>query len=133
MNEEKEKLVEFTFTLMEELGASSLVQAINREDWLGYPIAGIRQAADDMVEASQDIKADELEKLDKILIEKNLPTLSKMRDKNYKKLLQILSRNEIKSETEWRLLRSFVDSEILNEHESNQTKVMIEEYERLRT
>ena len=129
MRTEKEKLIEFTFLLMKELGGSKYMAGSSQEVWLKYPLSGVRQAANDMIEASQGIYGESLARIDIELKKLGCPTLSNMRKKGYKKLLQILSRSKIKNEDEWRLLRSFVESEFLNNEESQQTQALLDEFE----
>ena len=133
MISEKEKLVGFTIVLMEELGPPEFLKFADREAWLKSPIAGVRQAANDMLEATEDIKDKELNRLDKLLSEKGLPTLSRMRAKGYKKVIQLLSRNTLNNEEEWRLLRAFVETRLLEKAESEQAQSLMSKYEFKRT
>ena len=117
MASEKEQLVDFVFVLMHEFGGGDFLKSASRDDWLTHPISGIRQAANDLVEMSQHLAGKDLAKLDKKLEELNLPSLSSMREKGYRELLKILSRNKIRNEDEWYLVKSYLDSEMLNEQQ----------------
>ncbi len=133
MSTEKEKLVGFTIALMEELGPAEFLDYVDREAWLKSPIAGVRQAANDMLEATGDIAGDELNRLNTVLSDKGLPTLSNMRDKSFKKVIQLLSRNKLKSEDEWRLLRAFTETSLLGKAETEQAQMLMDHYEFKRT
>jgi len=129
MKTEKEQLVGFVIFIMQELGMDKYLPEDSHSVWLGHPISGIRQVANDMLEATQDISIKELAKLDAKLDCLNLPTLTSMRQKSYKKLLHILSRNHVKNESEWRVLRFFSESNILNTSESSKTQELLNEFE----
>jgi hypothetical protein len=94
---------------------------------------GIRQFANDMIEATNGIDDEKLKRIDQILTNKELPTLSNMREKGYKKVIQLLFRNKVKSENELRALRAYVETDILNSQEKYQTPVLMDEYEFKRT
>jgi len=117
MTSEKEQLVDFVFVLMHEFGRGDFLESASREEWLTYPLSGIRQAANDVLEMSQDLEGKDLAKLDKKLEELNLPSLSNMRVKGYRELLTILSRNKIRNEDEWYVVKSYLDSEMLHEQQ----------------
>ena len=129
MFDEKEQLVGFSIFIMRELGADEFLSSNSHEEFLRYPISGIRQAANDMIEACQDIHGKDLEKLDEKLSEQNLPTLTSMRQKGFNILLQIISRNIIKNEEEWYLLKSFVDNPALDESVVSKTQKLLDEFE----
>ena len=129
MKSEKEQLVEFSLFIANEFGMGKFLPETSKELWLEFPISGIRQTANDMLEATQDIKGKELEELDVKLRGQNLPTITNMRNKGFKKLLTTLSRNKLKNEEEWRLLRSFLENDSLNPEELTQIQRLLDDYE----
>jgi len=103
---EKEILTDFCILIISECGLS---MSEDKSSWQKCPISGIRQAANDMLEMTRDLNHEQLKVLDAKLEALELPTVTKMRQKNYKKTLQILSREKVKNEAEWRILRSEVE------------------------
>ena len=79
----KEQLVGFSIFIMQEFGMEKYLPKNSKEYFLNFPISGIREAARDMVEATQDISGEELVKLHKKLNEQYLPTLTDMRQQDF--------------------------------------------------
>ena len=73
------------------------------------PLAGIRMAAGDMVEWCRDLKGESLARLEAELSSAGLPTLSAMRDATYRKVVAVLGRSRVRTETEWHLLNRLVE------------------------
>ena len=71
-------------------------------------VRGLRDAARDMVEMCQDLGPDQVAALDTRLARVGLPTLTLMRDRRYRELLEVLSRGRIRSDEEFRLVNGFV-------------------------
>ena len=71
-------------------------------------VSGLREAARDMVEACQDLNAEQVANLDHELSVANLPTLSAMRDRRHLHLLHILDKHRVESDEEFRLLSSYL-------------------------
>jgi hypothetical protein len=61
-----------------------------------------------MVEMCEDLAAERVSVLVARLTDEGLPTLTQMRDRRYRELLSILSRGQIKSDDECRLVNGFV-------------------------
>ncbi len=114
---------------MQEFGMEKYLHEDSIDQWLKFPLSGVRQAANDMVEATRDIKSNELLELDSKLIAKNLPTITNMRQSGFKKLLKILSKGNVKNEDEWRLLRSFSENDTLSKDELVKIQELLNEYE----
>jgi hypothetical protein len=70
------------------------------------PISGWRQAAGDTVEMCQDLSSAAVAQLDAELLAANLPTLTQMRNRQFRKIQAILDRGAIRSEAQYRLLDS---------------------------
>ena len=129
MKSEKEQLVDFVFFMFEENGMEKLLQRESKDDWLSSPIKGVRQAANDMVEMTQDIKDKELEIIDIKLNYLGLPTLTILRQEEYKRLIKILSKGKLKNEDEWRVLRSFTENDDIDESQKIYIQKLLDEYE----
>ena len=87
-----------------------------------------------MVEMCQDITGEQLSDLDNLLLEKGFPTLSEMRDRNLRRLREILSEERIRSADDWRFVESFlsdVDSEVLTSKDRETANRILAEYERV--
>lgn len=69
-------------------------------------LPGVRQAASDVVEWSQDIRGESLARLDAALAELSLPTVTLMRSKANRRFTRILVRGRIRSEDEYRLVNA---------------------------
>ncbi len=129
MTTEKEQLARFCVFIMHEYGMDKFTPENSLDYFLKFPISGIRQAARDMVEASQDVQGEELNRIDNKLNELNLPSLTNMRQKDLSKFLQILSRNKVKNEDEWYLLRSYLESEELDENMRLNAQQLLDKFE----
>jgi hypothetical protein len=95
------------------------------------PLGGIRMAASDMVEWCCDLKGDQLVRLDSKLSSAGLPTLSAMRNAAYRKVVAVLGRGRVRTESEWHLLNSFVGDiadRKLSAEESAQAARLLSEY-----
>ena len=114
MNIEKEILRDFSIEIAEAINALSdgstqatkevipIVQKLNNLDKL-------RIVLSDLLEWSQDIEGTELHRLDQRLISKGLPSLTNMRDSQFRKLCQILYRGKIKDKSEYSFLLSYLN------------------------
>lgn len=129
MMSEKEQLAGFSIFIMREFGMQKFLPENSQESFIKYPISGLRQVARDMVEATQDVNGEELRRIDNKLNELNLPTLTNMRQKGFSKFMQILSRNKIKNEEEWYLLRSYLESNELDVNIRSNTQKLLDEFE----
>ena len=114
MNIEKEILRDISIEIAEAINALSdgstqatkevipIVQKLNNLDKL-------RIVLSDLLEWSQDIEGTELHRLDQRLISKGLPSLTNMRDSQFRKLCQILYRGKIKDKSEYSFLLSYLN------------------------
>ena len=92
----------------------------------------LRAAAADMVEMCQDITGEQLADLDSLLNEKGFPSLSEMRDRGLRRLREILSKERIRSDDDWRFVESYlsdVESDVLSGKERDAADRMLAEYE----
>jgi hypothetical protein len=115
------------------VGASPL--GFDQIRWKEAPLAGLRMAAADMVEWCQDVGGEDLVRLDTQLKTAQIPTLTAMRDRNYRRALQILARNAIRNEHEWHVLNGFVanvEDRVLSSMERAQAARLLLEYRRER-
>ena len=79
-----------------------------------------------MVEMCEDLAADRVSVLDARPTHDGLPTLTQMRDRRYRELLTILSRGQIKSDDECRLVNGFVaDTESARLSADNRAKANV--------
>jgi len=129
--DEKEQLRGFILTVLDyvELPVpESALDPIRKSNQL----RGLRAAATDMVEMCQDVDLQQVTKLDRRLLEQGLPSLSEMRDQSLRLFRSILSRNQIKTDDEWRLVESYisdVDSDTLTERDREHASSLLTDYE----
>ncbi len=129
MSSEKEQLVGFAIFIMREYGLDKYLPENSHQEWLKYPISGVRQAANDMVESCQDIKNEELERLDTKLSELNLLTLTSMRLDGFDKFLKVVSNYKIKNDEEWYLLRSFMENNSIDKKLLSKSQKLLDDFE----
>lgn len=82
--------------------ANSLKESLSHR----VPISGLRQAAGDMVEWCQDLSPTSVSRLDAILATANGPTLSQMRNRQFRQLQGVLAQDKLKSAAQYQLLES---------------------------
>ena len=111
---EKEQLRGFILNVAEQLladtptpEAGSFLSSIREPVARADSLAGLRDAARDMVEWCQDLGPVSVARIDQHLRAAGLPTLTAMRDRGYRHVLRILSRGRVASEEEYRLLSAF--------------------------
>jgi hypothetical protein len=105
--QELEQLRGFVLAVLDYLGLAPSRESLEPIR-TAKSLRGLREAARDMVEMCEDLAADRVSALDARLTDEGLPTLTQMRDRRYRKLLIILSRGQIKSDDECRLVNGFV-------------------------
>lgn len=129
MKSEKEQLVDFALYMLSRASMAHHLPDNPREKWMSYPISGVRQAANDMLELGSDLKSEEVAEIDAELKRLGIPTLTAMLDKNYRKFLSIESRNKVRSEDDWRILRALVETDKLNERQIQNSLRLMAEFE----
>lgn len=136
MNNEREDLIGFVKTTYRFLFArgsqgSVILDEFGKVDWSAAPINGIRQAASDAVEMCIDLTGQALSELDAQLDSSGFPTLTAMRYSTYRRAFKVLSRGEIRSDTEWYLLNTLVsstDETSLSNHERTVAEQLLGKY-----
>ena len=96
------------------------------------PIYGLREAASDVVEFAADLQYNEVQELDRELLAQGFPSLSGMRNRKYRRLVRVLGRGRIVSDTEWRELSglaSDIDSGVMTDDERSKLDVLLRDYE----
>jgi hypothetical protein len=79
-----------------------------RIPWEQTPLSSLRMAAADIVEWCQDVAGGELARLDSQLKAAAFPTLTAMRNGQYRQALGILARDTVRNEAEWHVLNRLV-------------------------
>ena len=131
-NDEKEKLRGFVLTVLDYVKVP-LFDCAQEPLRTCNNMRELRVAAADMVEMCQDMTGKQLADLDSLLNEKGFPSLSEMRDRNLRRLREILSKERIKSDDDWRFVESYlsdVDSDVLTGKERDAANRMLAEYDR---
>lgn len=98
----------------------------------GRSITGFRQAVNDAVEFHEDLSPTQIRELDLLLSEKGLPTLSAMSEKKFRSLLTILGRGQIRSESEYYIVKSYIvddDSVVISDGDRRLGEQLIVDYE----
>lgn len=104
---EREQLRRFVLTILDELRIPIREQALAPLQ-TAASIRGLREATRDMVEMCEALSADQVASLDARLARSGLPTLFLMRDGRYRDFLRVLTRGQINSAEEFRLVNSYV-------------------------
>lgn len=134
---ERERLTRFCILVVRfifrEHPESKTLREFERIKWNRSSLAGIRMAARDAVEWSKDLAGEQLAKLDAKLASEGLPTLTAMRNVNYRKALAVLERDAVRNEEEWEILNGFVADTAdltLTPVERGQADRLVNEYRR---
>ena len=106
VTDELEQLRGFSLAVLAELQAAFSEEAL-QPIRSTRSLRGLRDAARDMVEMCEDLSSDRVAALDARLAREGLPTLSLMRNRRYQSLLAVLSRGQIRSDDEFRLVTGF--------------------------
>jgi hypothetical protein len=104
--------------------------------WVRSPtsaLRGIRQAATDMVEATQDFEGASLGELESRLAAAGAPSLACMRDRRVQQVFKLLQQGEIRTDDEARLLQTVLSDtadRILDSSSTSVATAMLADYER---
>ena len=129
--DEKDKLRGFVLTVLDYVSLpvpDSSIDPIRKTN----DLRSLRTAATDMVEMCQELNAEQIGELDKLLLEKGYPSLTEMSDRSLQRLKNILSRNRIESNDDWRFVESYiadVDSQALVGEDRESANRLLAEYE----
>ena len=96
------------------------------------PISGLREAASDVVEFATDLQDKQVQELDRELLDQGFPSLSAMRSRRYRRLVRVLGRGRIMSDSEWREingLASDLDSGVVTDNERSKLAILLSDYE----
>ena len=128
---EKEMLRGFVLTVL-ELGNTPFFEAAIEPLRRSNNVNELRSFAADLVEMYQDMVGQDLAELDKLLLERGFPSMSEMRDRNVRRLREILSTGRIKSNDDWRFVESYlsdVDSHVLTNKDRETANKILAEYD----
>ncbi len=64
----------------------------------------LREFVGDLLAWTQDLSGEDLARIDERFASMNLPTLTSMRDRQFRRLVELIERGNIRSEEEYRLL-----------------------------
>ena len=111
--EERRRLIGFVrtvFSFQREQAPAPGAAPLESEQiqWDDVPISGLRMAAADMVEWCQDIAGEPLAYLVATLNAAQLPTLTAMRDAQYREAVSMLARDAVRTEADWHVLNRLV-------------------------
>lgn len=107
--EEKDRLVNFCGVVIKYISLISDDSEIFNDlmvkiDWQKAPMQAVYMAVNDMVEWSLAFSKAQIAEIDLFLKKENLPTLTSMKCKNYRKVRKILCRGKIKNKKERNIL-----------------------------
>ncbi len=88
---------------------------------------GVRQAIGDIIEQTQDLSLQAVARLDALLLNAGLPTLTEVRAQFWGKIGGIMKRGKVRSETEYYALRNVVES--MPEAEQSKAWSLLGEFE----
>jgi hypothetical protein len=86
----------------------------------------------DFLEMTKDFTSKEVNEIDEILKSKKLETLTQLRDKNFKKIKNLIQKKEIKSAEDYYLLSNIINNEnyfTLNESYTERINYLINKFE----
>ena len=114
-SEERRLLVNFNkiMTQIAYSGADmpqSVKDAFLKIDWDTSTIVQLRMGANDMLEMTQDLQGENLSKIDDVLRKYEAATITQLRDKSFKKVIQLLSKKQVTKEEDVFLLKGILDS-----------------------
>jgi hypothetical protein len=111
---------------------SPIVQEFERIEW-NLPPRAIKMVVSDVVEWSRDLTGEQLMILDSQLASEGLPTLSAMRNANYRTAIAVLDRGAVRNQEEWHILNALVSDtadRTLSTVERQQAERLLSEYRR---
>ncbi|WCN09957.1 hypothetical protein [Marinomonas mediterranea] len=129
--DEIEKLRGFVLTTLEYIKLDMTEEAL-RPIQTTRSKKGLRMAANDMAETYEDLKEVQIAELDALLKKNDLPTISQMYNKKYRKFLSIISSASISSDNDFRLVSSFVgsvDNDLISSKERDIAERLMANYE----
>ena len=137
MQSEKEKIRKFSIELIKAIDSISKGLLQSKDEMISTiekcnNLSQLRIVLSDMLEWTQDIKGAELDGINTNLASMGLPSLSLMRDKKYKKLMNILSKSKIICDSEYNLVIAYlndVNNSCLSENEISKANKLMVDYE----
>ena len=130
MKNEKELLAEFIEVVFDSGKSKS---DFKKEYILKFPLSGIRQAAQDALTICSHMKPSQEEAMNSVLLSRELPPISTFKNKAFKQFLKLSSKGKIANDEQWYLVRSLLDSDILNKEQMTFATNLVESYEFPRT
>lgn len=137
MQSEKEKIRNFSIEMIKAIDSISKGLLQSKDEMISTiekcnNLSQLRIVLQDMLEWTQDIKEAELEEIDTNLASMGLPSLSLMRNKNYKKLIKIFSKNKISNNSEYNLVTAYlndINNSCLSKNEISKANELLFDYE----
>jgi hypothetical protein len=109
LSEHHQQLVGFVTTVARFMSAEAPAAAgFLTIEWHRVPLTGLRMAVSDVVEWSQALSEAQVAALDRQLADSGHPTLTAMRQSQYRKALEILDRGKVRNEAEWHVLNGYL-------------------------
>ena len=130
MLNEKELLAEFIVVVFDSGESNS---DFTKEYILSFPLSGIRQAAQDALAICSHMKPSQVEAVNSVLLSRGLPPISSFKNKAFKQFLKLSSKGKIVNDEQWYMVRSLLDSDILNDEQETLAAHLVESYEFTRT
>ncbi|MDO6713436.1 hypothetical protein Q4567_22115 [Aliiglaciecola sp. 2_MG-2023] len=130
MKTEKELLAEFTELVF---GQGDSAMKLTKDHIMTFPISDVRQVAQDALEVCSHMKITQRENLESELLKLGLPSLVILKNESYKTFLKITSRGRITKEDDWRMVRSLLDTDTLNENQKIYAAELLDSFEYTRT
>ena len=87
---------------------SNVIVSASEIEWEKASLAGIRMAVVDFVEWVSGLSEEHISSFDNKLQSAGLPTVTAMKNKNYRETIKILNRGFIKTDNDFYLLKSFI-------------------------
>ena len=137
MQSEKEIIKNFSIEMIKAIDSFSEGLLPSKDEMISTvekckSLSQLRMVLSDMLEWTQDINGAELEEINTNLASMGLPTLSLMRDENYKKLIKIISKGKIGNDSEYNLIMTYlndIDKSCLSENEISKANKLLFDYE----
>jgi hypothetical protein len=137
MEFEKEKIRNLSIEIIEAFDSISNSPIQHKNEMISSiercnNLSQLKMALSDMLEWTRDIKGAELEEVNTILASKGLPSLSLIRNKEHKKLIDILSKSKISNDSEYNLVMAYlndINNSFLSKGEKSTANKLLKDYE----
>ncbi len=88
-----------------------ILQQLEKEGEFKKAYSGVKMMVNDLLEWGSGLNSEEKDEINKILLDKKLPTFDQMSNKAVKKIRRFIIRGKILNDEEYYLIKNFLDDE----------------------